>query len=353
MLDLEMKYGYNDVSIIPAEISYITHRSECNPTDENGRLPIFTAPMSSIVNINNYNVYIKNHITPIIPRNISFEDRLNLCKSGYWVAMSLDEFKNLDSLVLNPELSYKICVDVANGHMASLYNAIKDVKKKFPSIIIMTGNIANPDTLKYASAAGVDYIRLGIGAGAGCITSSNTGIHYPMASLIAACRQTLLSWSDNVKKPKLIADGGIRNYSDVNKALALGADYVMIGGLFSKCLESSYEFYYVKGDIYSKYDPIYNNIIIKDWFNEGKKLYHKFYGMASKEGMKDLGLTKHTAEGISKYIEVKYTLAQWTKNMEDYLRSAMSYCNVKSLQKFIGTPRVTVISNNAKNAINK
>lgn len=348
-----MLYSYNDVTIIPEEISHITHRSECDPTDENGRLPIFTAPMSSIVNINNYNIYIKNHITPIIPRNIFFEDRLNLCKSGYWAAMSLDEFKNLDSLALNPELSYKICVDVANGHMASLYNAIKDVKKKFPNIIIMTGNIANPGTLKYASAVGVDYIRLGIGAGAGCITSSNTGIHYPMASLIAACKQTLLFCRDNIKKPKLIADGGIRNYSDVNKALALGADYVMIGGLFSKCLESSYEFYYVKGDIHSKYDPIYNNIIIKDWLNGDKKLYHKFYGMASKEGMKDLGLTKHTAEGISKYIEVKYTLAQWTKNMEDYLRSAMSYCDSKTLEDFIKNAHVKLMSNNALNSINK
>lgn len=48
-----MLYSYNDVTIIPEEISHITHRSECNPTDENGRLPIFTAPMSSIVNINN------------------------------------------------------------------------------------------------------------------------------------------------------------------------------------------------------------------------------------------------------------------------------------------------------------
>lgn len=142
-----MLYSYNDVTIIPAEISYITHRSECNPFYYNDRLPIFTAPMSSIVNLNNIDTYVKNHITPIIPRNIPFEERLNLCNSGYWVAMSLDEFKNLDSLVLNPELSYKICVDVANGHMASLYNAIKDVKKKFPSIIIMTGNIANPDTL--------------------------------------------------------------------------------------------------------------------------------------------------------------------------------------------------------------
>lgn len=345
-----MKYGYNDVTIIPAEISHITHRSECSPFYYNDRLPIFTAPMSSIVNLNNIDTYIKNHITPIIPRNIPFEERLNLCNSRYWIAMSLDEFKNLDSSKIDKDFPCRICIDIANGHMASLYNAIKSVKKKFPSIIIMTGNIANPMTLHTAANAGVDYIRLGIGAGAGCITSSNTGIHYPMASLIYDCYKYKKQWNLNIK---LIADGGIRNYSDVNKALALGADYVMIGGLFSKCLESSYEFYYIKGDIHNKYDPIYNNIIIKDWFNEGKKLYHKFYGMASKEGMKDLGLTKHTAEGISKYIEVKYTLAQWTENMEDYLRSAMSYCDSKTLEDFIKNAHLKLMSNNALNSINK
>ncbi len=342
-----MLYSYNDITIIPAGISHITHRNECNPFYYNDRLPIFTAPMSSIVNLNNIDTYVKNHITPIIPRNIPFEERLNLCNSGYWVAMSLDEFKNLDSSKIDKDFPCRICIDVANGHMASLYYAIKDVKKKFPNLIIMTGNIANPDALKYASAVGVDYIRLGIGAGAGCITSSNTGIHYPMASLIAECRQTLLSWSDNVKKPKLIADGGIRNYSDVNKALACGADYVMIGGLFAECKDISSNYYINSNGVYCKANK-------EDLQKPDIQLYHKFYGMASKEGMIDLGLKKHTAEGIVRYIPIKYdSLHQWTSNMEDYLRSAMSYCNAKSLQDFIGTPRVTVISNNAKNAINK
>ena len=348
-----MLYSYNDISIIPADITYITHRSECNPFYYNDRLPIFTAPMSSIVNLNNIDTYVKNHITPIIPRNILFEERLNLCKSGYWVAMSLNEFQQLDSLVLNSDYPYNICIDVANGHMFNLYRTIRDIKKKLPNLIIMTGNIANPETLEMVCSAGVDYIRLGIGAGAGCITSSNTGIHYPIASLILQCRKKLTSLSRKYKGPKLIADGGIRNYSDVIKALACGADYVMIGGLFAKCLESNNELYYNKGNIYDAYNVNYNDIVIKNW-KEGKyKIYHKFYGMASKDGMKDLGLTKHTAEGISRYIEIKYNLSQWTENMIDYLRSAMSYCNSETLDHFIENAQIRVISNNTFNSVNK
>lgn len=339
-----MKYGYNDVTIIPAEISHINHRSECDPTDENDKLPIFTAPMSSIVNLNNIDTYVKNHITPIIPRNIPFEERLNLCKLGYWIAMSLDEFKNLDSSKIDKDFPCRICIDIANGHMASLYNAIKGVKKKFPSIIIMTGNIANPMTLHTAANAGVDYIRLGIGAGAGCITSSNTGIHYPMASLINDCYSYKKQWNLNIK---LIADGGIRNYSDVNKALALGADYVMIGGLFAECVDSNKDLYIQSNGCYVKAND-------EDLQKEDIQLYHKFYGMASKEGMNDLHLKKHTAEGICKYIPIKYdSIEQWSENMANYLRSAMSYCNAKTLDIFIGKQQCILLSNNAQNAINK
>ena len=344
-----MKYGYNDVSIVPAEISYISHRADVIPFYGYHMLPIFAAPMSSIYVKNSTDFWI-NGISNIVPRSVDIKDRLSNKLQGIWRAFSLSEIEKYFIENKQNDFIYKICIDIANGHLNYLYEVVRKLKLLYPRCKIMTGNIANPETLLTAANAGVDYIRLGIGSGAGCITSSNTAIHYPMASLINDCYKYKKQWNLNIK---LIADGGIRNYNDVIKALALGADYVMIGGLFSKCLESSYEFYYVRGDIYSKYDPIYNNIIIKDWLNGDKKLYHKFYGMASKEGMKDLGLTKHTAEGISRYVEVKYTLPQWTKNMEDYLRSAMSYCNVKSLQDFIGTPRVTVISNNAKNAINK
>lgn len=343
MLDLEMKYGYNDVSIVPAKISYVNHRSDIIPLYGYCMLPIFTAPMSSIYIKNNIS-FLMNDIYDIVPRSVDIKDRLSTKLFGMWRAFSLSEIEKYFIENRQDYFTYKICIDIANGHLNHLYEVVKKLKLLYPRCKIMTGNIANPETLLIADNAGVDYIRLGIGSGSGCITSSNTAIHYPMVSLINDCYRYKKQWN---LKIKLIADGGIRNYDDVIKALALGADYVMIGGLFAECKDTNPNYYIKSNGVYCKANE-------EDLQNPDIQLYHKFYGMASKQGMKDLHLNKHTAEGITRYIPIKYdSLHQWASNMKDYLRSAMSYCNVKRLQDFIGTPKVTIISNNAKNAINK
>ena len=343
MLDLEMKYGYNDVSIVPAKISYISHRADVIPYYAYHHLPIFAAPMSSIY-IKNDTTFWLNDIYNIVPRSVDIKDRLSNKLQGIWRAFSLSEIEKYFIKNKQNDFIYKICIDIANGHLNHLYEIVKKLRLLYPRCKIMTGNIANPETLLIADNAGVDYIRLGIGSGSGCITSSNTAVHYPMASLINDCYKYKKHWN---LKIKLIADGGIRNYDDVIKALALGADYVMIGGLFAECKDTNPNYYIKSNGIYCKANK-------EDLQNSDIQLYHKFYGMASKQGMKDLHLNKHTAEGITRYIPIKYdSLHQWSSNMKDYLRSAMSYCNVKQLQDFIGTPKVTIISNNAKNAINK
>ena len=340
-------YSYNDISIIPATITRVAHRNQCNPfvgEGANSSLPIFTAPMSSIVNLQNVDIYKKNKIIPILPRNISLSLRLKYLDKGYWIALSLKETEELSLDKLKDNQEYKICIDIANGHMQKLYDLVHSIHISKPNIKIMAGNIANPTTLHIAANAGVDYIRLGIGSGAGCITSSNTAIHYPMASLINDCYRYKKQWDLNIK---LIADGGIRNYDDVIKALALGADYVMIGGLFAECVDSNKDLYIQSNGCYVKAND-------EDLQKEDIQLYHKFYGMASKEGMNDLHLKKHTAEGICKYISIKYdSIEQWSKNMADYLRSAMSYCNAKTLDRFISRQQYILLSNNAQNAINK
>ena len=340
-------YSYNDISIVPAAITRVAHRNQCNPfvgEGANSSLPIFTAPMSSIVNLQNVDIYKKNKIIPILPRNISLSLRLKYLDKGYWIALSLKETEELSLDKLKDNQEYKICIDIANGHMQKLYDLVHSIHISKPNIKIMAGNIANPMTLHTAANAGVDYIRLGIGAGAGCITSSNTGIHYPMASLINDCYSYKKQWNLNIK---LIADGGIRNYSDVVKALALGADYVMIGGLFAECVDSNKDLYIQSNGCYVKAND-------EDLQKEDIQLYHKFYGMASKESINDLHLKKHTAEGICKYIPIKYdSIEQWSENMADYLRSAMSYCDSITLDEFRNKAKIIIISNNTYNSVNK
>ena len=263
MIDRNIGYGYNDLCIVPAKTSKVTSRQECFEYYSDGNLPIFASPMASVVNVSNFNLWELNNIIPILPRNIHYEIRLDYLKQNKWVALSLSEFEELfinnDSFMNNASRVVKVCVDLANGHMDKLINLCKIAKDRYQDkLIIMTGNIANPETyLKYCEA-GIDYVRCSIGSGSCCTTASNTAVHYPIASLIdeintikESRKHTYDSYYDKFCT-KVIADGGIRNYNDVIKALALGADYVMIGGLFAGFIESAAEI--VEGDNFINLD---------------------------------------------------------------------------------------------------
>jgi len=220
----------------------------------------------------------------------------------------------------------------------------------------------------------------------GCITCSNTSIGYPIASLISEIydikKEYIEKGVDKNKLTKIIADGGIRNYSDIIKAISLGADYVMVGSVFAKMLESSsvkimdksvsskkihlkfpierYEnLKYENGSWNGDYTDEFVNKMKEsghtvDKFNHDiGKLEARFYGMASKAGQIAMkGKKVHTSEGIEKTLSVTYTMATWVENMIDYMRSAMSYTNSRTLDE-LKEAQVVIVSQNTYNSINK
>ena len=388
-----LKYSYNDIMVKPAVISFIEHRAECNPFDENGNLPLFTAPMDSVVGQENFKLYEEHGIIPILPRTESEENRVMYAMSSKWAAFSLQEFEKwfLGNAKLTDKITHiRALIDIANGHVAKLYELVRKSKQIYgDNIEIMVGNIANPETYRVCVESGVDFVRCSVGTGCVCITCSNTSIGYPIASLISEIydiKQELISRGANGGKlTKIVADGGIRNYSDVIKALALGADYVMIGSVFSRMLESSAVKIMDRGiaplgkKIHLRF-PIerYKNIryendcwkadytdeFISEMKERGREkletenitigeLKAKFYGMASKAGQIAMkGKKVHTSEGIEKMLPVTYTMSTWVENFTDYIRSAMSYTNSKTLND-LRQAQVVLISNNTYNSINK
>lgn len=374
-------YTYKDVTILPSVLSPIEHRSECNPYHENGLLPVFASPMDTVINEKNYSLFYNESIIPIFPRTIDINKRLKKSTEGTWSAYSLKEFERLfcngDKLVLSDKIL--VLIDVANGHMNRIIELVKIAKKIYgEKIIIMAGNIANPQTyIKYAEA-GIDYCRCGIGGGNCCITATQLGVFCPMATLINdiyKIKLELIEKGEFTKLPKIVADGGVRNYDDIIKALALGADFVMCGSIFAKMLESAAdkkckddsEVFFLENYKNMKYqdgnwtgeysDEILNELGRDDLQGVPINLGHinaTYYGMASQQGQIALNGSKtKTSEGNMKVFDVTYTIHGWSKNFKDYLRSAMSYLGCRSVKEIAANANVIVNSKNASESINK
>lgn len=335
-------YSLKDVSIVPTPTSDINSRKQVDPfTKICGKLcyPIFVAPMGTVTDENNYKVWMDNKLCPVIPRTVSerlsMSERLALADTTF-VSFSLDEAEEISYYENNEDFGPKyICIDIANGNMSKLLRICKRIKECFgDQIVIMTGNIANPDTYIEYNRIGIDYVRVSIGSGSRCTTSANVGIHYPLATLLDEIN-TIKRACNNVKT-KVIADGGIYNFDDINKCLALGADAVMIGRAFAECEEACgkvlYSFnkeFFSKGIGYTKKEA--SNM----GANRDLKAYRDYYGMSTKKAQKETGGEGNkTSEGISNPVEVKYPVSKWVDNMQSYLRSAMSYCDSSNLEQF-------------------
>jgi GMP reductase len=346
-----MKFDFDDILLEPSPITSISSRKEIDITDQSGYLPLFTAPMDTVVNDRNKDYFINTGIRVIIPRTVN----LDITSDNTFKALGIEEFvdKYLRDKVMGV---HYILIDVANGHMQKILEMTVKAKETYQeNMILMVGNIAHPKTYELFSEAGADFIRIGIGNGGGCLTTVQTGIGYPMASLIHECYQI----SCTLKKPaKIVADGGFKNYSDIIKGLALGADYVMIGSILNKALESAGDTYLANvkkegwtepGEQVDQYATDTEKL-----FKYGTKMFKKFRGMSTKEAQKAMGKKiLKTSEGISRMQPVEYTVDGWTENFKSYLSSAMSYCDAKGLSDFIGKAKWNLITNNALHRFKK
>lgn len=191
-----------------------------------------------------------------------------------------------------------ITIDIAHGHSVQMIETLKWLKDSYPHIEVIAGNVATPEGVLDLIDAGADAIKVGIGPGSMCTTRIVTGCGVPQLTAIALCVEA----AKNSHVP-IIADGGMKNSGDVMKALAAGANAVMLGSMLSGTLETPGE---VKG---------------------GKKLYR---GMASKSAQVNWrgGVPEGmAAEGESTSVFVKGHVKDVLLEISGGLRSGMSYIN--------------------------
>jgi IMP dehydrogenase/GMP reductase len=335
----EPLYDFDDILIQPTTISDISSRKEVNPR-YNNMLPLMTAPMDTVIDEINYHLFKDLGITPVLPRGSKIGNEFGVFKS-YGLDEFIEQYVKKKKLIDDNDREF-ILIDIANGHMEKLLETVKFVKGFYGDhICLMVGNVANPYTFLEYCKVGVDFVRIGIGNGNGCLTTVQTGVGYPMASLIEQCHNMRRDYG--YTRTKIVADGGFKKYSDIIKALGLGSDYVMIGSIFNKSLESAGETTNRYGEVVDQYSDIIKNMFFSD-----SEYFKTFRGMSTKEVQQTWGKESlMTSEGVVRNHKVEYTLEGWVRNFEDYLKSAMSYTGKRELHQFIGGVKINLITMNS------
>ena len=231
---------YDDVLLVP-QYSDIESRSEVSLATDFGRgvelgLPIIASPMDTVSEADMAGTLGELGGISIVHRYNSIEEQSAMIASlgdntlvGAAVGVSGDFADRAVSAVAAG--AKVICIDVAHGHHILMKKAIKKIREVLPNIHIMAGNVATLEGFNDLADWGADSIRCNIGGGSICTTRIQTGHGVPGLETIFQC-------SKSDRNAKIIADGGIKNSGDIVKALAAGADAVMLGSLLAGTSES-------------------------------------------------------------------------------------------------------------------
>ncbi|MEP0132219.1 MAG: IMP dehydrogenase [Eudoraea sp.] len=264
-------------------------------------------------------------ITKLTQKPIANKDQYGRLRVAAAIGVTPDALKRTEALVTAGVDA--IVIDTAHGHTKGVVNILMDVKKQFPQLEVIVGNIATADAAKYLVEAGADAVKVGIGPGSICTTRVVAGVGFPQFSAVLEVAAAIKGSGVPV-----IADGGIRYTGDIPKAIAAGADCVMLGSLLAGTKESPGE-----------------TIIY-----EGRK-FKSYRGMGSveamKEGSKDRyfqdvedDINKLVPEGIVGRVPYKGELYESIHQFVGGLRAGMGYCGSKDIDTLKETGRFVKIT---------
>ena len=264
-------------------------------------------------------------ITKLTQKPIANKDEYGRLRVAAAIGVTGDAVERAEALV-NAGVD-AIVIDTAHGHTKGVVMVLKDIKKKFPNLEVIVGNIATGEAAKYLVDAGADAVKVGIGPGSICTTRVVAGVGFPQFSAVLEVAAAIKGSGVPV-----IADGGIRYTGDIPKAIAAGADTVMLGSLLAGTKESPGE-----------------TIIY-----EGRK-FKSYRGMGSVEAMKqgskdryfqdvEDDIKKLVPEGIVGRVPYKGELVESIHQFVGGLRAGMGYCGAKDIETLKETGRFVKIT---------
>lgn len=207
-----------------------------------------------------------------------------------------------------------IVVDTAHGHSRSVLNTVMKIKEKYPDIDLIAGNVATAEAVKDTIEAGADAVKVGIGPGSICTTRVVAGVGIPQITAIYEC--ALEASKYNIP---IIADGGIKYSGDITKAIAAGADVVMLGSLLAGTEESPGEIEMFQGRSYKVYRGMGSIGAMKEG---GRDRYFQEFKTEQ----------KLVPEGVEGRVPFKGSLSETVYQLIGGLRAGMGYCGAKDIQ---------------------
>ncbi|MBD3260988.1 MAG: guanosine monophosphate reductase [Candidatus Altiarchaeales archaeon] len=333
-----MQFGltFDDVCLVP-QYNNVPSRTEPDTSTwltkniEIG-MPLIPANMDTVISPSLAEIILRRGGMPIFHRFASVEKQVEWIKQfqgNILVSCGIKEGPDLFRIL--EEKPKGVCIDVAHGHSEKMHNIISTIKKQFPHIEIVAGNVCTPMAYQDLVNAGADAVKVGVGPGAACTTRIVTGFGVPQFTAVYECAQI----ARKLRVP-IIADGGIRNSRDVVLALAAGASTVMIGKLFALTEESAAEKKLNVEDGYfcdvGRGTPVckYRGQASEDFQNE-------FYG-----GLKE----KTVAEGTDFWAPVSGSANDLIDEILGGLRSGLTYGGARSIKELQRKAEFMQVSNN-------
>jgi IMP dehydrogenase len=259
------------------------------------------------------------------------KDGLGRLRVGAAVGVSRDAMERAAALVAaHVDV---LVVDTAHGHSQGVLDAVREMRKRFPNVDLVAGNVATGAATEALISLGVDAVKVGIGAGSICTTRIIAGIGVPMISAVSECARAAARHD-----VPIIADGGIRFSGDITKAIAVGASSVMMGSLFAGTDESPGEVILYQGRSFKEYRGM-GSIGAMRRGSRDRYFQDEFELQPTSDGSDKL-----VPEGIEGRVPHKGSLAAMIHQLVGGLRAGMGYCGastIKQLQQEAQLIRVT------------
>lgn len=256
---------------------------------------------------------------------LACKDKFGRLRAGAAVGIAGDTIERVKALVAKGV--DVIVVDTAHGHSRGVIDMVKLIKKSF-NVDLIAGNVATGEATYDLIQAGADGIKVGIGAGSICTTRIIAGVGVPQVSAIIDCAKVAHQY-----KIPLIADGGIKQTGDIPKAIAAGADSIMVGGMLAGTDETPGEKVLYEGRSYK----VYRGMGSVEAMKEGSK--DRYFQDAEDD------IKKLVPEGIEGIVPYKGALGETIYQLVGGLRSAMGYCGAKNIQEMKTKTKFVQITN--------